>query len=163
MRQPQKRRPPRRPEAKTLAANRALGEVAEMEAVAVEQPPVVGDQVEVRADAPSGAPTHQGRQSHPHRRPQLARTARRTGLPPRRHQHPCGQLCASFLIGRGPLRRHDACPIRANRPPQTSRGENVESSRGEVASGGQRLQRDASRSSLVSCAAPHARRDATMR
>jgi hypothetical protein len=25
---------------------------------------------------------------------------------------------ASFLIGRGPLRRHDACPIQANRPPE---------------------------------------------
>ena len=74
----------------------ALSEVAEMEAVAVEQPPLVGDQVEVRAHAPSGTPAaHQGRQSHPHRRPQLARTARRTRLPPRRHQHPCGHLCAS--------------------------------------------------------------------
>jgi len=48
----------------------ALGEVAEMEAVAVEQPRVVGDQIEVRAHALSGPlSAYHDRQPHPHRRP----------------------------------------------------------------------------------------------
>src|SRR5256885_5616670 len=68
-------------------------EVAEMEAVAVEQAPLVGDQVEIGAYAASAPPAaHQRRQPDRHRRLQFARTARRAGLPPRRHQHPCAQL-----------------------------------------------------------------------
>jgi hypothetical protein len=68
-------------------------EVAEMEAVAVEQAPLVGDQVEIGAHAASAPPAaHQRRQPDRHRRLQLARKARRAGLPPRRHQHPCAQL-----------------------------------------------------------------------
>jgi hypothetical protein len=63
-------------------------EVAEMEAVAVEQARVVGDQVEVRADAGRGSSSaHQDRQRQPDRRRQLACGTRRTSVAPSGHEH----------------------------------------------------------------------------
>jgi len=63
-------------------------EVADMEVVAVEQARVVGDQVEVRADAGRGSSSpHQDRQRQPGRRRQLARGTCRTSVAPGRHEH----------------------------------------------------------------------------
>ena len=63
-------------------------EVTEMEVVAVEQARVVGDQVEVRADAGRGSSSpHQDRQRQLDRRRQFACGTRRTSVAPSGHEH----------------------------------------------------------------------------
>src|SRR6266487_2293882 len=86
-------------------------EIAQVEAVAVEESPVVGDQIEVGANAPGcPVPANDDRQPHRRRRPQLARTADQPRLLPRRSQYPRSQLRLlssnkPSLAATGPSRR----------------------------------------------------------
>ena len=76
----------------------AVREVAEVEAVSVEQAPVVGDQVEVGADAPRRAPsTDEAGQAHSRGRADLPRAAGETVVLPGGDQDTCSQLTCSSL------------------------------------------------------------------
>jgi len=70
----------------------ATREIAKVKAVPVKPSAVVGDQIEVRPDAPRGSPPcDRDRRLHHDRCPKFTQTAPQACLLPRGNQHSCGQ------------------------------------------------------------------------